>query len=86
MQVFDPETGSHQTLADANPAGWTNVEQEDAAGRWTTFIGMDVIPSGWVACDGSRGACRVTALGLTAAAVGPAGSQRWGLQRQPWGL
>ena len=51
MKVFDIETGAHRTLLDVNAGGpgWDGVEAEEAAGRWTTILALDVLPDGgWV--------------------------------------
>jgi hypothetical protein len=42
------ETGCATTVLDANPQGWDAVESEEAAGRWVTIMGLDVVPSGGV--------------------------------------
>ena len=43
MQIFDVELGIPvRTLVDVNPTGWAHVEEEDKAGRWISFIGLDV--------------------------------------------
>jgi DNA damage-binding protein 2 len=57
MQIFDVETGAiTSVLHTANEAAWTNVEAEEAAGNWTTMIGLDVVPSlGMVVAGDSKG-------------------------------
>jgi len=46
VKVVDIEVGTQvRTLVDANPRGWEYVVEEDKAGNWVTFIGMDVMPT-----------------------------------------
>lgn len=44
--MFDIETGSYDTLLDANPQGWDHVEEAEAAKTWCTIMGLDVIQQG----------------------------------------
>ncbi len=73
IKLFDAELGvATRTLADANPGvTWAGVEEEDRAGRWTTFIGMDAAASGppVVVAGDSKGGV----LWLDARAAVPAG-------------
>jgi len=57
VKVVDIEVGTQvRTLVDANPRGWQHVVEEDKAGNWITFIGMDVMPTtGAVVAGDSKG-------------------------------
>ena len=56
VKVFDAELGvTVRTLVTANPQGWSNVEQEDKAGRWRTFIGLDTSQDGPIVAGDSKG-------------------------------
>lgn len=45
VKLFDCEVGiSLRTLVNANPRGWEHVVEEDKAGTWATFLGLDVMP------------------------------------------
>jgi DNA damage-binding protein 2 len=45
VKLFDCEVGVPlRTLVDANPRGWEHVAEEDKAGNWATFLGLDVMP------------------------------------------
>lgn len=51
VKLFDVEVGvAVQTLYNANPRGWEHVVEEDAAGNWVSFLGLDAAP-----CPGSGG-------------------------------
>lgn len=46
VKIVDVEVGVPiKTLVDANPRGWEYVVEEDKAGKWVTFIGLDVMPA-----------------------------------------
>lgn len=57
VKIVDIEVGTQvRTLVDANPRGWEYVVEEDKAGNWVTFIGMDVMPTtGGVVAGDSKG-------------------------------
>lgn len=46
-----------RTVIDVNPAGWAHVEEEDRAGRWESFIGLDVMSAhrGLIVAGTSKG-------------------------------
>jgi DNA damage-binding protein 2 len=51
VKLFDVEVGVvMQTMYNANPRGWEHVVEEDAAGNWVSFLGLDAAP-----CPGSGG-------------------------------
>ena len=57
VKLCDLEVGVvTKTLVDANPSGWSRVVEEDKAGRWVTFLGLDAtVSSSLVVAGDSKG-------------------------------